>query len=335
MSDSRRNPRPRCDAAVRRAAAGEHPGLGRQQVGRRRPDSPDRCHYLARCASAHAVGTGRDRPVTRVCDRRARRRGRSRRRLPADLGRDPRPRPDALGSDRRRWPAQPWRRSGSAWSSGRCRRRLRGAAEGTAAQPAARRRRSSATTTTCRTRSTPCCSTRHMAYSCAYWTSDDPAYTVADAQRDKLDLICRKLDLEPGARLLDVGCGWGALSVHAAKEYGAHVTGVTISREQLAFGQARRRRRRHRAPRRPAAAGLPRPRRRPVRRDLDDRDGRARRCRQLPGVPRHAVRSAARRRPAADPADVARAQPSGRRPVHRVLHRARTCTCGRCPSCSG
>ena len=79
----------------------------------------------------------------------------------------------------------------------------------------------------------------HVAYSCGYWTSDDPAYTVVDAQRDKLDLICRKLDLRPGARLLDVGCGWGALSVHAAKEYGAQVTGVTISREQLEFGRAR------------------------------------------------------------------------------------------------
>jgi cyclopropane-fatty-acyl-phospholipid synthase len=79
----------------------------------------------------------------------------------------------------------------------------------------------------------------HMAYSCAYWTSDEPSYTVADAQRDKLDLICRKLGLSPGMRLLDVGCGWGALSVHAAKEYGAQVTGVTISREQLAFGRQR------------------------------------------------------------------------------------------------
>jgi cyclopropane-fatty-acyl-phospholipid synthase len=79
----------------------------------------------------------------------------------------------------------------------------------------------------------------HMAYSCAYWTSDEPAYTVADAQRDKLDLICRKLDLRPGARLLDVGCGWGALAIHAAKEYGAAVTGVTISAEQLAFARAR------------------------------------------------------------------------------------------------
>jgi cyclopropane-fatty-acyl-phospholipid synthase len=79
----------------------------------------------------------------------------------------------------------------------------------------------------------------HMAYSCAYWTSDDPSYTVVDAQRDKLDLICSKLDLRPGARFLDVGCGWGALSVHAAKEYGAQVTGVTISAEQLAFGRER------------------------------------------------------------------------------------------------
>jgi cyclopropane-fatty-acyl-phospholipid synthase len=79
----------------------------------------------------------------------------------------------------------------------------------------------------------------HMAYSCAYWTSDDPSYTVADAQTDKLDLICRKLALGPGVRLLDVGCGWGALAVHAAQEYGATVTGVTISKEQLAFGRRR------------------------------------------------------------------------------------------------
>jgi cyclopropane-fatty-acyl-phospholipid synthase len=81
----------------------------------------------------------------------------------------------------------------------------------------------------------------HTAYSCGYWASDDPAYTVADAQRDKLDLICRKLDLRPGARLLDVGCGWGAMSIHAAKAYGACVTGVTISREQLDAGLARAR----------------------------------------------------------------------------------------------
>lgn len=74
-----------------------------------------------------------------------------------------------------------------------------------------------------------------MAYSCGYWTSEDPAYGVADAQRDKLDLICRKLDLRPGARLLDIGCGWGSLTVHAAREFGARVTAVTVAREQRAF----------------------------------------------------------------------------------------------------
>ncbi|HET9732044.1 MAG TPA: cyclopropane-fatty-acyl-phospholipid synthase family protein [Acidimicrobiales bacterium] len=76
---------------------------------------------------------------------------------------------------------------------------------------------------------------RSMAYSCGYWTSDDEGYSLADAQRDKLDLICRKLDLRPGARLLDVGCGWGALTVHAAREYGTSVTAVTVSAEQRAF----------------------------------------------------------------------------------------------------
>jgi cyclopropane-fatty-acyl-phospholipid synthase len=74
-----------------------------------------------------------------------------------------------------------------------------------------------------------------MAYSCGYWTSDDPAYGVAEAQRDKLDLVCRKLGLEPGTRMLDVGCGWGSLSLHAAEHFGARVTGVTIAAEQKHF----------------------------------------------------------------------------------------------------
>ncbi|HET9078266.1 MAG TPA: cyclopropane-fatty-acyl-phospholipid synthase family protein [Acidimicrobiales bacterium] len=74
-----------------------------------------------------------------------------------------------------------------------------------------------------------------MAYSCGYWTDDRPGYSLADAQRDKLDLICRKLALRPGARLLDVGCGWGSLTVHAAREYGASVTAVTVAAEQQAF----------------------------------------------------------------------------------------------------
>nr|WP_225448613.1 cyclopropane-fatty-acyl-phospholipid synthase family protein [Streptacidiphilus sp. P02-A3a] len=74
-----------------------------------------------------------------------------------------------------------------------------------------------------------------MAYSCGYWTDAAPGYGLADAQRDKLDLICRKLELRPGTRLLDVGCGWGALVVHAAEHYGVHATGVTLSAEQAAF----------------------------------------------------------------------------------------------------
>jgi cyclopropane-fatty-acyl-phospholipid synthase len=70
----------------------------------------------------------------------------------------------------------------------------------------------------------------HMAYSCAYFTSADEP--LADAQTNKLDLICRKLDLKPGMRLLDVGCGWGSLVIHAAANYGVHATGVTLSAQQ-------------------------------------------------------------------------------------------------------
>jgi cyclopropane-fatty-acyl-phospholipid synthase len=72
----------------------------------------------------------------------------------------------------------------------------------------------------------------HMAYSCAYFTDDAPGYALDDAQRDKLDLVCRKLGLRPGMRLLDVGCGWGSLTVYAAREYGVHVTGVTLAAAQ-------------------------------------------------------------------------------------------------------
>ena len=78
-----------------------------------------------------------------------------------------------------------------------------------------------------------------MAYSCAYWTSDDPGYTVADAQRDKLDAICRRLALAPGMRLLDVGCGWGSLVLHAAQHYGVHATGITLAAQQRDFVQGR------------------------------------------------------------------------------------------------
>ncbi len=78
-----------------------------------------------------------------------------------------------------------------------------------------------------------------MAYSSGYFRSEDasygPEYALADAQRDKLDLVCKKIGLEPGMRFLDVGCGWGSLSLHAAQHCGARVTGVTIAAEQKSF----------------------------------------------------------------------------------------------------
>ncbi|MDX3851396.1 cyclopropane-fatty-acyl-phospholipid synthase family protein [Streptomyces sp. AK02-01A] len=77
-----------------------------------------------------------------------------------------------------------------------------------------------------------------MVYSCAYWDSGAD-FTLEDAQRDKLDLICRKLALKEGDRLLDVGCGWGSMAIHAAREYGVRVTGVTLSREQAAYARKR------------------------------------------------------------------------------------------------
>jgi cyclopropane-fatty-acyl-phospholipid synthase len=75
-----------------------------------------------------------------------------------------------------------------------------------------------------------------MVYSCAYWAEDS---TLESAQRDKLDLVCRKLALHTGMRLLDVGCGWGSMAIHAAREYGVQVTGVTLSREQAAYARKR------------------------------------------------------------------------------------------------
>ena len=74
-----------------------------------------------------------------------------------------------------------------------------------------------------------------MAYSSGYWRSDNPSYGIADAQRDKLDLVCQKIGLGPDMRFLDIGCGWGSLSLHAAEHYGARVTGVTIAAEQKKF----------------------------------------------------------------------------------------------------
>jgi cyclopropane-fatty-acyl-phospholipid synthase len=76
-----------------------------------------------------------------------------------------------------------------------------------------------------------------MVYSCAYFCRSSES--LEDAQRNKLDLICKKLRLQPGDRMLDIGCGWGSLILHAAKYYGVHATGITLSEQQFAFAQQR------------------------------------------------------------------------------------------------
>lgn len=75
-----------------------------------------------------------------------------------------------------------------------------------------------------------------MIYSCGYW---EYANSLSQAQEDKLHMICRKLELTRGDRLLDIGCSWGGLAAFAAEHYGAEVTGVTISREQKALADTR------------------------------------------------------------------------------------------------
>jgi len=74
-----------------------------------------------------------------------------------------------------------------------------------------------------------------MTYSCAYFAT--PETPLADAQRAKYDLICRKLGLRPGMRLLDVGCGWGGMAMHAAERYGAQAVGVTVSQRQVDYAR--------------------------------------------------------------------------------------------------
>lgn len=75
-----------------------------------------------------------------------------------------------------------------------------------------------------------------MVYSCAYWQDGG---TLESAQRDKLELVSAKLGLTEGQRLLDVGCGWGSMAIHAAREHGARVVGVTLSQEQAAYARKR------------------------------------------------------------------------------------------------
>ncbi|PRE49528.1 cyclopropane fatty acyl phospholipid synthase [Burkholderia multivorans] len=76
-----------------------------------------------------------------------------------------------------------------------------------------------------------------MTYTCGYWSGG--ARSLEEAQEAKLDMICRKLGLEPGMRLLDIGCGWGSLMSYAAEHYGVECVGVTISKEQADWAAQR------------------------------------------------------------------------------------------------
>jgi cyclopropane-fatty-acyl-phospholipid synthase len=78
---------------------------------------------------------------------------------------------------------------------------------------------------------------RAMVYSCAYF--ENPAVDLDTAQQAKLDHICRKLSLRPGEKFLDIGCGWGALVIHAARHYGVQAQGVTLSSQQLKIARER------------------------------------------------------------------------------------------------
>src|SRR5581483_1611400 len=103
------------------------------------------------------------------------------------------------------------------------------------------------------------CRDERMTYSCAYW--EDPHESLEAAQEHKLDLVCRKLRLRPGERVLDIGCGWGSFVIYAAERYGVETVGITLSEKQALVARERA-----------AAAGLSDRVRIEVRdyRDLDD-----------------------------------------------------------------
>ena len=75
---------------------------------------------------------------------------------------------------------------------------------------------------------------KRLNYSCAYWKDSN---NLDEAQEKKLELICKKLYLKPGMKVLDTGCGWGAFGKYAAEKYGVEVIGITVSKEQLALGK--------------------------------------------------------------------------------------------------
>ena len=158
-----------------------------------------------------------------------------------------------------------------------------------------------------------------MAYTCAVYPTADA--TLEEAQTEKFDLVCRKLDLRPGQRLLDVGCGWGSMVRHAAREYGVHALGVTLSREQAAWAKE--------AIDRERLGDLAEVRhldyRDVLESDFDaiqlDRPHRAHRRAQLPVVLRIPCATLPPRGPTVEPLHYPPAQPArGDRGVHRPVH---------------
>lgn len=81
-----------------------------------------------------------------------------------------------------------------------------------------------------------CMLDKRMAYSCGYWKE---AKNLDEAQEAKLELVCRKLNLKPGMKVLDIGCGWGSFAKYAAEKYQAYVVGITISQAQLELAKQR------------------------------------------------------------------------------------------------
>lgn len=78
---------------------------------------------------------------------------------------------------------------------------------------------------------------KRMVYTCGYWSGNPPAGGLDKAQENKLDLVCRKLGLRSGQKILDIGCGWGSFAKYAAEKYGVSVVGVTVSKEQVSLGE--------------------------------------------------------------------------------------------------
>ncbi len=80
---------------------------------------------------------------------------------------------------------------------------------------------------------------KRMTYTCGYWSGSPPARDLDEAEEAKLELVCKKIGLKAGDRVLDIGCGWGSFAKYAAEKYGARVVGITIAREQVALAQER------------------------------------------------------------------------------------------------